>query len=212
MQQKYIMYLSPLQPGIARSIISNANRSNGQMAGNSCSRLQEICCVYFTNEQTSHLIFSGAHSLVSSAPIICFRSYTIASGLAQPSILCHSVAVALIGLQAIRLSQYLFEVKNVKQVKSRVFVGFLCISAQWPPSRFAQQTVLPVASQYSIFRPKSKWMSLAVALNSATIFIKKVSTSAIQDSFISFFPVGVLTVIITILQACIISKFPSVIR
>ena len=125
MQQKYIMYLSPLQPGVARLIISKANRLNGRVAKNSCSHLQEICCVYFTNEQTSHLIFSGAHSSVSSAPMTYFRSYAIASGLAWPSILCHSITVALISLQAIQLSQYLFKVKNVKQVKSKVFIGSL---------------------------------------------------------------------------------------
>ena len=41
-------------------------------------------------------------------------------------------------------------------------------------------------------------MSLAVALNSTTIFIKKVGASATWDSFILDFPVGVSTVIITI--------------
>jgi len=41
-------------------------------------------------------------------------------------------------------------------------------------------------------------MSLSVALNSTIIFIKKVGASAIWDSFILDFPVGVLTVIVTI--------------
>ena len=41
-------------------------------------------------------------------------------------------------------------------------------------------------------------MSLSVALKSAIIFIKKVGTSAIWDSFIFDFPVGVLTVIVTV--------------
>jgi len=49
-----------------------------------------------------------------------------------------------------------------------------------------------------MFCPKLKWILLLVAL-SATIFIKKVSTSATWDSFIFKFLVGVLTVIITIL-------------
>ena len=158
----------------------------------------------FAIKQTSHLILSGAYLLirsVSSAPMTCFRSYIIVLGLVWPSILCHSVAVAPISLWAIWLDQYLFEVENVKQVKSRVFIGFLYISAQWPPSRFTQQTVLLVVSQYSIFCPKLKWISLLIALNSATIFMKKVGTSAIQDSFIFNFVVGILTVIVTILQA-----------
>ena len=84
-----------------RLIISNANHLNGQVAGNSYYRLQEIYCVCFAIKQTSHSIFSGAYSLVnsvSSAPMTCFGSCAIASGLAWPSILCHSVAVALIGL------------------------------------------------------------------------------------------------------------------
>ena len=42
-------------------------------------------------------------------------------------------------------------------------------------------------------------MSLLIALNSATIFVKKVGASAIWDSFILDFPVGVSTVIVTIL-------------
>ena len=50
-----------------------------------------------------------------------------------------------------------------------------------------------------MFCPESKWMSLAVALNSTTIFVKKVGASAIWDSFNLFFLVGVLKVIITIL-------------
>ena len=41
-------------------------------------------------------------------------------------------------------------------------------------------------------------MLLLVALKSATIFVKKVGASAIWDSFIFNFPVGVLTVIVTI--------------
>ena len=41
-------------------------------------------------------------------------------------------------------------------------------------------------------------MSLSVALKSAIIFINMVSTSAIWDSFIFDFPVGVLTVIVTV--------------
>ena len=42
-------------------------------------------------------------------------------------------------------------------------------------------------------------MLLAVALDSATIFVKKVGASATWDSFSSFFLVGVLIVIVTIL-------------
>ena len=41
-------------------------------------------------------------------------------------------------------------------------------------------------------------MSLSIALNSATIFIKKVGASAIWDSFIFNFLVSVLTVIVTV--------------
>jgi len=41
-------------------------------------------------------------------------------------------------------------------------------------------------------------MSLLVALKSATIFIKKVGASAIWDSFIFDFLVGVLTVMVTV--------------
>ena len=123
-----------------RLIISNANHLNSQVAGNSCSRLQEICCVCFAIKQTLHSIFSGAHLLISSVsftPMMCFGSCVIALGLAWPSILCYFIAVALIGLWAIWLSWYLFKVENVEWVKSRVFIGSLCISAQWPPSRFA---------------------------------------------------------------------------
>ena len=41
-------------------------------------------------------------------------------------------------------------------------------------------------------------MSLLVALKSAIIFINIVGTSTIWDSFIFNFPVGVLTVMVTI--------------
>ena len=41
-------------------------------------------------------------------------------------------------------------------------------------------------------------MSLLVALKSAIIFVNIVGTSAIWDSFIFNFPVGVLIVIVTI--------------
>jgi len=41
-------------------------------------------------------------------------------------------------------------------------------------------------------------MLLLVALKSATIFVKKVGISAIWDSFIFDFLVGILTVIITV--------------
>ena len=42
-------------------------------------------------------------------------------------------------------------------------------------------------------------MSFIVALNSTTIFINIVGTKAILDNFIFDFPLGVLTVIITVL-------------
>ena len=42
-------------------------------------------------------------------------------------------------------------------------------------------------------------MSFAVALNSTTIFINIVGTKAILNSFIFNFPLGVSTVIITVL-------------
>ena len=42
-------------------------------------------------------------------------------------------------------------------------------------------------------------MSLAVALDSATTFVKKVGTNATWDSFICDFLVGVSTVIVTVL-------------
>jgi hypothetical protein len=58
---------------------------------------------------------------------------------------------------------------------------------------------LLVARWYSIFHPKLKWISLLVALESAIIFIKKVCASAIWDSFIFDFLVGILIVIVTIL-------------
>jgi hypothetical protein len=41
-------------------------------------------------------------------------------------------------------------------------------------------------------------MSLSVALDSATIFVNMVGTSAIWDSFIFNFLVGISTVIVTI--------------
>ena len=41
-------------------------------------------------------------------------------------------------------------------------------------------------------------MLLLIALDSTTIFIKKVGASAIWDSFIFNFPVGVLAVIVTV--------------
>jgi len=41
-------------------------------------------------------------------------------------------------------------------------------------------------------------MSLLVALDSAIIFMKKVGASATWESFILAFPLGVLTVIVTI--------------
>ena len=94
----------------------------------------------FATEQVSHSILSGARSVVNSvrsAPSTCLGSCSIASGPAWPRILCHFVAVAPIGLQAIQLIWCLFEVENVDWVDSREFVGSLCISAQWPPSHFA---------------------------------------------------------------------------
>ena len=98
-----MMYLSPLYPGSLRLMILNASRSNGRVAGYSCSRLREICYVCFANEQTSHSILSGARLPVSSAPLTCLGSCSIASGPASPSILCHLVAVAPTGLRGIRL-------------------------------------------------------------------------------------------------------------
>jgi len=77
------MYLSPLYPGSLRVMISNATRLNGRVAGNSYSRLQEICCVCFDIKQTSHLILSGARSSISSsssAPLTYLGSYLIALG------------------------------------------------------------------------------------------------------------------------------------
>ena len=71
----------------------------------------------FANKQTSHLILSGACLLVlnsvSSAPIMCLGSCAIALGPVWLSILCHLIAVAPIGLRAMRLGWYLLEVKNV---------------------------------------------------------------------------------------------------
>jgi len=55
----------------------------------------------FANKQVLYLILSGAHLLVSSAPIICLGSCAIALGPIWPRILCYFVAVAPIGLQAI---------------------------------------------------------------------------------------------------------------
>jgi len=64
--------------------------------------------VYFASKQTLYLILSGARSLVlnsvSSAPMTCLGSYAIALGPVWPRILCYLVAVAPIGLQAMRLS------------------------------------------------------------------------------------------------------------
>ena len=57
----------------------------------------------FANKQTSHLILSGARSLVSSAPLTCLESFLIALGPAWLSILCHLVAKAPTGLRAMRL-------------------------------------------------------------------------------------------------------------
>ena len=51
----------------------------------------------------------------------CFGNCVIASGLAWPSILCHSVAMTLIGLQAMWLGWYLLEVENTDWVDSREF-------------------------------------------------------------------------------------------
>jgi len=60
--------------------------------------------VCFANKQVSHSILSGARLSVSSAPITCLGSCAIALGPIWPRILCHLVAVAPIGLRAIRLS------------------------------------------------------------------------------------------------------------
>ena len=109
-QQKYIIYLLPLYPGPLRLIISNANRLNGRVAGNSYCRLQKICCVCFAIKQVLYSILSGAYlvvNLVTFMLLICLGSYLIASGPVQPSILCYFEAVALTSLQAIWLSQYL---------------------------------------------------------------------------------------------------------
>jgi len=61
--------------------------------------------VCFASKQTLYLILSGARLLVlnsvSFTPIIYLGSYIIALGPTWLSILCHLVAVALIGLQAI---------------------------------------------------------------------------------------------------------------
>jgi len=45
-------------------------------------------------------------------------------------------------------------------------------------------------------------MSLSVALESATIFVNVVGTSATWDSFIFDFPVGVSTVMVTVPCSC----------
>jgi len=59
----------------------------------------------FTNKQTLHSILSGARLLVSnsvsSTLITCLGSCTIALGPIWPSILCHLIVVAPIGLRAI---------------------------------------------------------------------------------------------------------------
>jgi len=64
--------------------------------------------VCFASKQTSHLILSGAYllvsNLVSSAPITYLKSCVIVLGPIWLSILCHLVAVAPIGLRAMRLS------------------------------------------------------------------------------------------------------------
>jgi len=63
--------------------------------------------VCFANKQVSHLILSGAYLVVnsvSSAPMTCLGSCLIVLGPVWLSILCHLVAVAPIGLRAMRLS------------------------------------------------------------------------------------------------------------
>ena len=55
----------------------------------------------FANKQTLHLILSGARPSASSALLTCLGSYLIALGPIWPSILCHLVAIAPTGLQAI---------------------------------------------------------------------------------------------------------------
>jgi len=64
--------------------------------------------VCFANKQTLYSILSGARLLVlnsvSFTPIICLGSCIIALGPAWLSILCHLIAMAPIGLRAIRLS------------------------------------------------------------------------------------------------------------
>jgi hypothetical protein len=77
------MYLSPLYPSSPRVIILNATRSNSRVAGNSCSRLREICYVCFANKQTLYSILSGARLSISSSsstPLTYLGSYSIASG------------------------------------------------------------------------------------------------------------------------------------
>jgi hypothetical protein len=107
------MYLSPLYPGSLRVMILKASRSNGRVAGCSCSRLREIYCVCFASEQTSHSILSGARLSFSSssAPLMCLGSCSIALGPVWPSILYHFVAIAPTGLRAILLGWCLLNEK-----------------------------------------------------------------------------------------------------
>jgi len=55
----------------------------------------------FANKQVLYLILSSTCLLVSSTPIMCLGSCAIALGPIWLRILCHLVAVALIGLWAI---------------------------------------------------------------------------------------------------------------
>ena len=50
-----------------------------------------------------------------------------------------------------------------------------------------------------MFCPELKWILLLVALDSTIIFIKNIGTSAIWESFILAFLLGVLIVIVTVL-------------
>ena len=86
----------------------------------------------FAIKQVSHSIFSGAYLLVnsvSSAPLTCLGSCSIASDPAWPSILCHFVAVAPTGLRAIRLGWNLLVEKVDWFDDFREFIGSWCISA-----------------------------------------------------------------------------------
>ena len=103
-----------------------------------------------------------------------------------------------VGESGADIGWYLLKVENADLVEFREFVGSLCISAQWPLSRFTWQTVLPVARRYSTFRLESKWISLAVALDSATIFVNMVGINATWDSFIFDFLLGVLMVMVAV--------------